>query len=295
MKDDFTPRYEGVICASYVFPEGYSSSDVPTDEYMYVNECGYTEARKNSVDCMRPARTDFEIFYATVGDTTFYFSGKEYTLIPGQIAIIKPGEPHHFIVHAQKNAKVYWMHFTGTGAVEFLKRLDLWNEPIYTVGIDSKAEEYFMEIFQESRIREANYEKMCSGLLMQLLTHLSRLSHSQTRKRDHTRMKILDNVISSMYTDLRTNYTNSDYAKMCNLSTSHFITVFKERTGSSPFAFRQNVRIEMAKSLLLTTDLSTKEIAQMVGYEDTLYFYRIFHKKSGLTPGDFREKYKSYT
>ena len=133
---------------------------------------------------------------------------------------------------------------------------------------------------------------MTEGILIQLLTSLSRLSQSHTNKSYHTRNKKLDHAIKSMYTDFHTDYTNSDYAKMCNLSTSHFISIFKERSGSSPLAFRQNIRMERAKSLLITTDLSTKEIAQMVGYEDTLYFYRIFNKKNGMPPGEFRKKYK---
>lgn len=292
VKKDFTPRYEGVICSTYTFPEGYTSSDVPSNEYMHVNECGYTEAIKNSVDCQRPARTDFEIFYAINGNSTFYFNKQERTLVPGQIAIIKPGEPHYFIAHSQRNAKVYWMHFTGTGAVELLKSLDLWNEPIYTVGINSEVENLFSQIFQEIRIGKSNYEHMCAGVLIQLLTLLSRLTKSQTNNSLYTRTKNLDAAIKSMYTNLRSDYTNDDYAKMCNLSTSHFISIFKEVTGSSPLAFKQNIRIERAKSLLITTDLSTKEIAEMVGYTDPQYFYRVFRKKNDISPGEFRKRYK---
>lgn len=292
MKKDITPRYEGVICASYTFPEGYTSSDVPCSEYMHVNECGYTEAIKNSVDCKRPARTDFEIFYAINGDSTFYFNDEKHTLVPGQIAIIKPGEPHYFIIHSQQNAKVYWMHFTGTGAVDLLKNLDLWNKPIYTVGTNPKIEQLFMQIFQEIRIGKPNYDQMCAGALMQLLTLLSRLTVSQTNKSSYARNKKIDQAIKSMYTDLHTDYTNSDYANMCNVSTSHFISIFKERTGVSPLAFRQNIRLERAKSLLVTTDLSIKEIALSVGYDDILYFQRIFKKKNDMPPGEFRKKYK---
>ena len=70
------------------------------------------------------------------------------------------------------------------------------------------------------------------------------------------------------------------------------ISIFKEVTGSSPLAFKQNIRIERAKSLLITTDLSTKEIAEMVGYTDPQYFYRVFRKKNDISPGEFRKRYK---
>ena len=39
------------------------TSDIPTDKYLHVNECGYTEAFKNDILCQRPSRNDFEIFY----------------------------------------------------------------------------------------------------------------------------------------------------------------------------------------------------------------------------------------
>ncbi|MBT6763846.1 MAG: helix-turn-helix domain-containing protein, partial [Prolixibacteraceae bacterium] len=45
-----------------------------------------------------------------------------------------------------------------------------------------------------------------------------------------------------------------------------------------------------AKRLLLFSDLSNKEVAYKLNYEDPSYFARIFRKKTGLTPSGFREK-----
>ena len=49
--------------------------------------------------------------------------------------------------------------------------------------------------------------------------------------------------------------------------------------------------MERAKELLTVTDVSIFEIANSVGYEDQLYFSRVFKNKIGLSPSDYRKKY----
>ena len=50
-----------------------------------------------------------------------------------------------------------------------------------------------------------------------------------------------------------------------------------------------NLRIERAKELLAHSDLRAADIAEAVGYNDPHYFYEIFKKKTGQTPGAYRD------
>ena len=290
VKGDYIPKFEGVVLAKYHFPGGRPTSDIPTDKYLHVNECGYTEAFKNDILCQRPSRNDFEIFYFASGTALFHYDQEDHFVSQGQIIIIKPGEPHNFIHFAKQKTKSHWIHFTGTGVAELLKELNLWDQAVYTVGISSETENFFKKIFSEIQLDKPSHDKMCVGLFMQLLTVLSRLSHSHASAQFRNNFEQLDPVIEDMYNNFHSDYENSDYAKMCNLSVSHFIALFKQRTGLPPLVFRQNIRMEKAKSLLTTTDLPIKEIATISGYGDTLYFNRIFRKKNGVPPGEYRKK-----
>jgi len=50
------------------------------------------------------------------------------------------------------------------------------------------------------------------------------------------------------------------------------------------------LRIESAKSLLISSHLSVSQISEQVGYPDPLYFSRVFKKSTGMSPKEYREK-----
>lgn len=79
------------------------------------------------------------------------------------------------------------------------------------------------------------------------------------------------------------------YAAMCNMSPSYFYREFREYAGMSPAKYRNYIRINVAKSDLLNTNMTIKEIAQKVGFDDALYFSRIFSNITGMSPLAFKK------
>ena len=61
-------------------------------------------------------------------------------------------------------------------------------------------------------------------------------------------------------------------------------------TGREPAAYVQQIRLERAERLLLTTPKSIEEIAENVGYHNKGYFYKIFQEKYGMTPSRYRKQ-----
>jgi len=80
----------------------------------------------------------------------------------------------------------------------------------------------------------------------------------------------------------------SQLSRMAHLSQRQFFRVFRKATEQTPIQYQQMIQINHAKELLEKTDLSMTEIAQRCGFDDSNYFSRIFHKKTGLTPRDYR-------
>jgi two-component system response regulator YesN len=73
------------------------------------------------------------------------------------------------------------------------------------------------------------------------------------------------------------------------LSPSHLASLLKERLGLSYITYLTSIRIEQAKKLLRTTDLTVAAIAERVGYPNVTNFYRLFQRETGLTPGAYRQ------
>ena len=74
------------------------------------------------------------------------------------------------------------------------------------------------------------------------------------------------------------------------MSVSWFIRNFREYTGSTPTQYILSLRISNAQSLLENTSCNITEIAEIVGYDNPLYFSRLFKKQSGMSPSAFRRQ-----
>jgi transcriptional regulator GlxA family with amidase domain len=66
---------------------------------------------------------------------------------------------------------------------------------------------------------------------------------------------------------------------------------FKETTGYSPIQYIMRRRIGEAQTLLITTNHSITMVANIVGYDNSSYFNKIFTKNVGMTPKRYRECY----
>lgn len=72
-------------------------------------------------------------------------------------------------------------------------------------------------------------------------------------------------------------------------SPNHLSAVFSRETGMTFVEYVTGERIERAMTLLRTTSLSTHEIAQCVGYHNPRYFFTVFKKATGQSPGEYRQ------
>jgi transcriptional regulator GlxA family with amidase domain len=66
---------------------------------------------------------------------------------------------------------------------------------------------------------------------------------------------------------------------------------FSKASGMTPLEYVHAVRLEAAKSLLETTDETLDKLAERVGYEDATFFSRLFLRKVGLTPAQYRRRF----
>jgi AraC-like DNA-binding protein len=83
--------------------------------------------------------------------------------------------------------------------------------------------------------------------------------------------------------------TLENVARHLRLTGEHLARVFKEEEGMTIFDFLRQVRIERAKSLLMSAQFSVREIADQVGYSSATLFCRNFKRAAGMTPLRYRE------
>ena len=105
-----------------------------------------------------------------------------------------------------------------------------------------------------------------------------------------------DSVVRSCEEWLGGHFRDSDAIKrvvdMTGIPERTFKRRFKAATGATLIDYLQNVRIEKAKRLLESGNRPVDEISVAAGYEDASFFRRLFKRRTGLTPGQYRRMFQ---
>ncbi len=101
----------------------------------------------------------------------------------------------------------------------------------------------------------------------------------------HAIQKCCDYIELSLNKRIRT----SDLASMVGYTEYYLTTKFKKETGQSVSSYIRSCKVERAKLILETTDMTVKAIAEDLAFNTTNYFIQIFRETTGLTPNQYRE------
>jgi AraC family transcriptional regulator len=150
------------------------------------------------------------------------------------------------------------------------------------------------DMAEELRDAETGQALVVAALVEQLVVRLLR-RHANVRRAgglELTRAGLVDRrvrrAVEMMHAHLGRELPLEELAAAAYLSPFHFARLFKKVTGAPPHAYLAALRIEHARTLLATTDLSVTDIATRVGYSSSSHFTKAFRQSTGLTPRAFR-------
>ena len=81
----------------------------------------------------------------------------------------------------------------------------------------------------------------------------------------------------------------TDICGAAETSQSTLVRMFRKHLATHPKAYLMNIRLEFARSLLLTSDMPLKEITWRAGYSSPFYFSTAFRRKWGMSPKQYRK------
>lgn len=260
---------------------------------LFVGSCGtYRLKTSEKLPTHRPrGRLDFQLIYIASGKGEFYFNGKKEIVTAGNMVIYRPKEEQRYYYYGVDQTEVYWVHFTGNNVKNILRKYGISDEKhtIYT-GTSLEYKRIFTSIINELMFCKNDYEELCVYHLMELLILIHRLPVEKPRKRNLAIMQKMEEAVDFFSSNYNSPISIDDYAHSHNFSISWFIQSFKQYTGTTPAQYILFLRISNAKNLLENTSYNISEISQAIGYENPLYFSRIFKKQSGLSPSEYRKQ-----
>jgi len=138
-----------------------------------------------------------------------------------------------------------------------------------------------------ARIFRAGTIEELSGLLREFLYGLLATTQSLRKSGKNS---VIEKTKAYIQDNFARNLTLETIAAEVFLSPVYLSFLFKQVEAMNITDYITQVRIDRAKALLLTTNGKTYEIAGLVGYQDDKYFARIFKKRVGMTPSEFRSQ-----
>jgi len=231
---------------------------------------------------------EYQIIYIIKGKGTFSSAGTTWDVSPGSMLMVLPGLKHWYKPAEETGWSEYWVGFKGSYFDKLAREGLLSAErPFFDIGHYDYLITVFNRIFDEVRSQKPLYQmKACTGVLTLIAEALAR-----TRRREQPDIyrKIVEQAKSLMETNIDGAVNLPSIASQIGISTSRLNEVFKQFTSMTPYQYYIQIKIHKAAELLGEENISVKEAAWRMGFDDQYYFSRLFKHKTGIAPSDWKK------
>lgn len=237
---------------------------------------------------------NYQLIYIPQGKGTYFMSPeKSIPITAGDMLIIPPYTWHSYMPDKKTGWQEYWIGMRGPNLdTRFKNGFFGTNQLIYKVGLREDIIQLFNMAIDIAVSEQATYQQTLAGIGNLLLGMAIYYNCNQHYTNDIVIQQINQARII-MRENFLTGISPKEVARQINMGYSWFRKMFKEYTNVSPARYILELRLQKAKSLLLNSSLSVKEISYMVGYEDATYFTALFKKHTGFTPLVYRGQFAS--
>ncbi|EIS95244.1 arabinose operon transcriptional regulator AraC, partial [Yersinia pestis] len=220
------------------------------------------------------------------GENTIYSN-------PGDLLLFSPKSPHHYGRSPNSDCWYHrWVYFRPRAYwADWLE----WHSKTHEVGRLSlpnnnlmlEFDRLFANIEQTQKSGRRFGEELGMNLLERLLLRaMEEDPLSPQRIMDPRIIEACQFITGNLAGELRID----EVARHVCLSPSRLAHLFREQVGINILRWREDQRVIRAKLLLQTTQEPIATIGRVVGYDDQLYFSRVFRKRVGVSPSDFRRR-----
>ncbi|MEI2264677.1 arabinose operon transcriptional regulator AraC [Erwinia sp. CGal63] len=241
----------------------------------------------------RPQGMKGYIINLTIKGRGQVFSGDEaFECEPGDLLLFQPKTSHYYGRAPESDCWHHrWIYFRPRA---YWSSWLVWQDEKRGVGrlrlperLWAEFERLFTTIEQTHTSGKRFAEELAMNLLERLLLRAVEedpRSHQQIR--DPRIIEACQYVTNNLAGELKID----EVANHVCLSPSRLAHLFREQMGINLLRWREDQRIIRARLLLQTTQEPIATVGRIVGYDDQLYFSRVFRKRVGVSPSDFRRR-----
>ncbi len=248
--------------------------------------------------------TDYELDFYVSGTRTMTINGQSFSTRAGSVVFRRPGD--HTLAGGSYNCYTLTLDFSGEKEALYGKydRNDPNNAmqkhlndplldliPSHFIAGDSSE---YIKIYDQLCY---HFQNVNSGEINKVLLNrlfflaLSDICHAMYRDAENSReSRVLTETCKYVQKNFHRSISIEELAENVSFSPSYFYKLFKRTANTTPAEYIISVRLSNAKHLLLESDLTVAEIAEMCGFCDASYFSYYFKRSVGMTPVEYRKK-----
>lgn len=293
MTDRFTDIYK--FCSELLFSKG-------GDNMHSSFNCLFQHATLNIVEFDINSRKEMKTFKRTTpyyimsyhkkGEAKLRIGETVHSITPGTVILIPPHVEHDHFKESEDDTTFFWCHFTyDIGNV--IDVLTIFNIPIISkIKNSEEFERVFMQykelmidlnFLSSTILKKAKEYEILYLFLKNVLTNHSQNYFEEVEKSEGF-LGMLCEIIQHPEQRLSLTSLSNKY----HLHPTYISNRFKELFGLSPIQIQRELRINRAKTLLKTSEMSIAEIAELVGFNEAPNFTRLFKSYVGISPTQFR-------
>ncbi len=233
-------------------------------------------------------RPDYQLLYVAGGTAQFFVGGAWHRVDEGGAVLYRPDEPQEYIYRLEDNPDIYWVHFTGTEADRIVARCGLRGGVVVAAGVESRYRELFEAIVRELQLKRPLGDELTALLAQELMVRMAR--RDGEARTDRPRSAMIERAVREMERRFAEPLTVAALAEQFHVEVCWFSRLFRRQMGASPQQYLMNIRMMKARELLSTTDCPIGEAARLSGYDNPLYFSRLFSRLYGCPPREYRRR-----
>ena len=270
----------------YIFSNDFSKN---IDAMIYT--CGY-ETCKPKHSYGPAVISGYLIHYILSGKGFFQCENKIYHLSKGDAFLIKPNTLIYYQADTDEPWTYTWIGFQGLKIEAYLNRTTLMENPCVNYNENEILKCFHEKMFKAYQLPK-NRDLMMNSILYEYLYNLSITFPKTDISQSEKHISYIEEALKYIESNYSEQISINKIAKWLNLDRSYMYRLFKSITVISPQEYLLDFRIRKACDLLKNTDLTITNISRSVGYEDSLYFSRLFKNKKGKTPSEYRIYHKN--
>ncbi len=267
----------------YMYPSTEEVQDLP----LYLISIGLHELQPRIV---RPQGYEYDqFFYNTYGSGWLEMNGTTYELPEGSAFFIPKGMPHSYYPDGEI-WDIRWMVPGGSALPEFYRKFQLEEGYVFMLQDESGLDRILNQMRMALIGHPEHGTVLAAGSVYSFMMEFA--YQGRLRSTAETVDRPYENQILALQEYIGKHFmypiTLEDLCRVVPVTHQHLCRIFKEALGVRPTEYINQVRVEMARSLLLYSDLPIQQVGEKCGFQNVNYFCKVFKRYEHLTPLEYR-------